>query len=319
MNSSSSKHSPLVLAVIAAACLSIPAHAQVFTGTDSDDYGTAGNWSGNAVPVLSNGATAIINNGDAVTYSPGGDFIVSNGGELEISNGSWIQNTGNAWIQMGEQGSGSGTGNGTILVNGGTFDMGTDSNTPFQVTGTGNVFTITSGTANFLNEKIAPQGTGMTFNFDGGNVNVLNEIDYDSNSGSLVIDGSTITTPLVTAVNTGNIGVLDLQAGLLNLTGAGIYSPSATAPVNFTTDSTAAINFETQSVSTVQGWVNSGVITYAGAINPSDLIVSSADGGNGAIVEAVSESAVPEPSTYMMLGAGMALLVIVVRRRRACA
>ena len=172
----------LGLAVIGAVSLALPAHAQIFTGTISNDYGTAGNWSTNTVPNLTTGATALINNGSAVTYNPGGDFVIDNNSTLEISNGSWTQINSNNWIQL--------AGNGTILVDGGTFNQGSAGNNPFNISNTGNSFTITSGAANF-NGSLASTQSGVTYNFNGGVTTIGGEIDYNNNN-NLLFNGGTV-------------------------------------------------------------------------------------------------------------------------------
>jgi len=286
--------------------ISLPANAQIFTGGTSNDYGTAGNWSTSSVPNLTSGATALINNGDAVTYNPGGDFVIDNNSTLEVSNGSWTQINSNNWIQL--------EGNGTILVNGGTFNQGTAANTPFNISNTGNVFTITSGAANF-NSGLASTSAGVTYNFNGGVTTFNGEIDYNTNN-NILFNGGIVNATLVTGVNNASHGILTFEAGQLNLSsGFGIYAPATTDPLNFTLGSTASINFEAVAASTVQGWVNSGIITYGGVTAPSDFTVTST-GLNSSILSAVVVET-PEPSTYVMLGVGLAVLVIAVRRRTA--
>ena len=330
-----------------AACLS--AHAQVtFNGSVSTDYGTAGNWSSNSVPNLTTGITAQIANGSAVNYAAGtdvGDLLISNGGELELTNGSWTQTGNNNWIQL--------QGNGTILVNGGTLNQGTSGNSPFNVSGTGNAFTITSGAANFnsLNE-----GNSVTFNINGGTVTDANGTvviqgttvydqtagsfsdsgsininntgtfllaggtftssgEFDFNGANSTISGGILNVPLLTGVNSANLGVFTVSGGLINVSGGtGIYAPSSTTPINFTLNSTGEINFEGVSASTVQGFLSSGGIEDAGTINPSAFVVTST-GANSATVALVA--AAPEPSTYVMFGLGFAALLFGMRRRSA--
>ena len=135
--------------------VSLPAAAQVntWTGSISNDYSTAGNWSAGSVPNLTTGITALINNGNAVTYNATTDFLISNNSTLEISNGSWTQTGGNNWIQL--------QGNGNILIDGGTFNQGTAGNNPFNISNSGNTFTITSGAANF-NASLTSNSAGVT-------------------------------------------------------------------------------------------------------------------------------------------------------------
>jgi hypothetical protein len=304
MKLSTAKKLGLVLTVIGAAFLSIPAQAQVFNGSVSDDYGTGGNWVGGSVPNLTSGATAVININDPVTYNPGGDFVIDNNSTLEVSNGSWTQINNNNWIQL--------EGNGNILVNGGTFNQGSAGNTPFNISNTGNAFTITSGAANF-NSSLASTSAGVTYNFDGGTTTFAGEIDYNTNN-NILFDGGIVNATLVTAVNNASNGILTFEAGTLNLSsGFGIYAPATTAPLNFTTGSTASINFEGVAASTVQGWVNTGVVTYNGTTTPADFLVTST-GPSSSVLSAVVEE-VPEPSTYVMFGLGLAALALGLRRR----
>ena len=194
------------------------AHAQTFTGSAGSydggtdyDYGTGADWSGSAVPVTSNGGVALIANGESVTYNPGGDILISNGGELEISSGSWTQINGNNWIQLGAQGSGASTGNGTILVNGGTFNQGTDSAQPFNLTGTGNLFQVMSGTANFTGNFNV--NAGLTYSQSGGTVNVTNG-EFDFNTTTITLSGGNLNTKLITGVNAGGTAIFNLSGAI---------------------------------------------------------------------------------------------------------
>lgn len=314
------KHLTLVSLGLGIACFTLPAHAQTFTsaaGTDSMgnyDYNTPGNWSSGSVPATSNGATAVINNGATVDYfggSDGGDLIVSNGGELEISNGTFQQVQNNNYIQLGEQGSGAAIGNGTILVNGGTFDQGTDSAEPFNLTGTGNTFTITSGAANFDSPFAA--AAGLTVNINGGTTSITGELDYDSTTFTLA--GGVLNTTLITGVNGPAGSTLTISGGLLNLSsGTGIYGASSTDPVNFTAGSTGSIDFEAVSASQVNAYLTSGAIEYNGLTDPSAFLVTST-GADSSLLTAIV--AAPEPSTYGLFGLGFAVLLVAVRRRSA--
>lgn len=188
--------------MLAVAFFALPAHAQTsgtFTagsgtldGNGGYDYSSAANWNGDAVPTLATGGLALINDGDQVDYNSGnGDFIIANGGELEVSNGSWDQWNGGNWIQLGEGG-----GNGHILVNGGTFNQGTAGNNPFNTEGTGNTFTISSGSAAF-NGGGVQVNAGLTWLQSGGNV---------TSAASLQVQGGTYTQ----------------SGGTVSFTGAGI-------------------------------------------------------------------------------------------------
>ena len=306
----------LLLGAMAIVCFSVSAQAQIFTGdagvdgNGNYDYNNGANWVGGNVPSTATGGTAVINNGLTATWygaGDGGDFIVANGGELEVSNGGWQQVTNNNYIQL--------EGNGTILVNGGSFNQGTASSVPFNIAGTGNVFTITSGTANFTTPFAA--STGLTVNFAGGTVTTAGEFDYNSNT--MFMSGGVLNTTLMTGVNSGGIGSFQLSGGTINLSSSqGIYGADDSHPLNFTTGSTGVINFANVNTATVEGYLTNG-IELNGVNDPGAFTVTSAFGGDGATLELTSELAVPEPSTYLMLGLGLAFLFAVRRNRRLVA
>ncbi len=307
------KNLGFVITALGAALLALPAHSQTFTGgagldiNGNYDYNVGGNWTGGAVPNTANGGHAVINNGLTASWyggGDGGDFIIANGGELEVANGTWQQVVNNNWIQL--------QGNATLLVDGGTFNQGTAGNTPFNIANTGNVFTITSGAANF-NGSLASTGAGVTYNFNGGVTTFTGEIDYNTNN-NIFVDGGTVNATLVTAVNNAGNGILTIEAGRLNLSSTfGIYAASATGPVNFTLGSTGTIDFQAVDPTTVAGFLSSGAITYNGAINSTAFNIIS-DGGAGTLLEAI---AAPEPSTYVMFGLGLSVLLFAMRRRAA--
>jgi hypothetical protein len=319
MKLTASKNLGLILAALGAACFSVTAQAQTFTGTGANtDYGTGSNWSSNSVPSLSTGATAIINNGTAVTYNPGGDFIISNGGTLQVTNGSWTQINGNNWIQLGEGGAG---GNGHILVNGGTFNQGTDSNSPFQITGTGNTFTITSGAANFTNGLQGGDTTSaMSWNFAGGNTVFGGEINYTA-ANNILIDGGTVTTTLFTATNSGDVGTFTLSSGELITTQSGpgnpggFYAAAPTAAPNFTLGSTASIDFEASPFTSGQiaGYVAAGDFDYNGVTGTAADFTITPDATGGTLLSAII--AAPEPTSFGMGIMAFGLFAVLVRRR----
>ena len=260
------------------------AQIDTFTGAVNDDYGTAGNWSTGLVPVTSNGITALINNGAAVTYTPGGDLLISNGGMLEITSGSFTQLVNNNWIQLGEQGAGPSTGHGAILVNGGTFNQGTSGNDPFNVTGTGNTFTLSSGAANFTNALEIKPGltytqsggtagspgalqvdnggaysqsngtvtvggnvvTGGGFTLSGGTINATSG-EFDFNTATTTISGGVVNTKLITGVNSGGVGILTFSGGVINLSN----SSSQNSPIYAGGPQLDYINFTTGSTAAI--------------------------------------------------------------------
>jgi hypothetical protein len=302
----------LSLACAAIALGGLPAHAQtdIFTNLDgtttpanSGVYTDSGNWSLEAIPNTSDGQTALIDDGVAVTYTPGGDLMISNGGMLEISSGSFTQNTGNNYIQLGEQGSGPGMGDGTILVNGGTFNQGTDSAQPFNITGTGNAFTVSSGTVNITgNLHLDP---GLTFLQSGGTINATGgETDFNTASDSMT--GGTLNTNLITGVN-GTNTVFTLSGGTLNLGSATsttgqtyIYSGGPTAYLNFTLNSTAVIKFLGTGANDnqIDGFINAGVIEVNGAtVSPSAFTLTD----EGSYVSLTLATNVPEPSSSVFV------------------
>ncbi len=154
---------------------------------------------------------------------PVGILIISNGGVLEVSSGSFTQVTGNNYIQLGQQGQGTGTGNGTILVNGGTFNQGTDSATPFALTGTGNALTVTAGTANITSAYNV--GAGLSTTVSGGTLNVgTTAATTAANiSGNFAVSG-TGAVFLSQNLNLATTSVTTVSGGTINVNGGNFAS-----------------------------------------------------------------------------------------------
>ena len=300
-----------------------------FTNADGNDaYKDANNWDLLAIPNLTTTNTALINDGEAVTYTPGGDLQISNGGILEVASGSWTQVVGGAYIQLGQGGAG---GNGTILVDGGTFNQGTASSNPFNITGTGNVFKITAGAANFNNNFAL--NPGLTYIQTGGTVtNTGNEFDFNYlNSGT--ISGGVLIAKLITGQNHAVTGPdsFNIAGGQIQLTGStGIYGPNANQYLNFTAGSSGNILFSGgEALATIEGFVLGGGIEYlnggadttafttvglpvgAVALDDDFLITGLPDiavVGQTDYEISLNPALVPEPSTYLMLGLGLLVL-----------
>lgn len=298
-----------LLAVVGTSALALNASAATFNFTNGggdNAYLNSANWSGGSVPDTANGDTAVINNGSPVNYVAGPDLTLANGGQLQITNGSWTQTVGPAYIQL--------SGNGSILVNGGTFNQGTSSSNPFNVTGSGNAFTVSSGVANIASSFNLNRG--LTYLQSGGVVNV-NGAETDFNSTTNTLAGGILNTALITGVNSGTFGArFDISGGTLNLSGSaynGIYSGGLTQYINFTLGSTGVINWTngTTTVSDVQNFVTAGVIEYnsGGYGNLSDFSITS----NAGVVTLAL--AVPEPTTYACLLGGLGAATVLYRRR----
>ena len=289
--------------------LSSQATVYNFTNTaGTNEYTTGGNWSGGVLPNTANGDTANIANGSAVTYTPGGDLTIANGGILQVTSGSFTQVVGNNYIQL--------NGNGTIRVNGGTFNQGTASSTPFNVTGTGNLFAVSSGAVN-INSSFN-LNVGLSYTQTGGTV-IVTGAETDFNSTTNTLSGGTLSTKLITGVNGPGSSIFNVSGGTLNLSGSafnGIYAGGVTQYLNFTPGSTGKITFSSGSTTTtdVQNFINAGVIEYngGGTGTLSNFVITSNAG-----VVTLSLPAVPEPSTVALslLGA-LGVMGWTLRRKR---
>ncbi|CAN5721026.1 hypothetical protein BH09VER1_BH09VER1_34720 [soil metagenome] len=309
MKNSLSSSIATLLAVVGTSALALQASAATYNFTNGggdNAYLNSANWSGTVVPNTASGDTAVINNGSAVNYVAGPDLTLSNGGQLQVTNGSFTQTVGPAYIQL--------AGTGSILVNGGTFNQGTASSNPFNVTGTGNAFTVSSGVANISSSF--NMNTGLTYLQSGGVVNVAGaETDFNTTTNTLA--GGTFNTKLITGVNAPGASRFDITGGVLNLTGAaynGIYAGGLTQYINFTLGSTGVINWTSGSttITDVQNFVTGGIIEYnsGGYGNLSDFNITS----NAGVVSL--SLVVPEPSTYACLLGGLGACVVLYRRRR---
>lgn len=308
------------------------------------DYNDEANWSA-GVPNLNNTTqTAIISNGGTVGYfaDPHGDFVISGGATLQITNGQWSQVTGNSWMQLGQGGGGFGN----ILVNGGTFNQGTDGNSPFSITGTGNTFTITSGVANFSTLFAV---AGITYNISGGSVNLTSnlqleqgsiwnqsggivtivgahEFQFNSTSGGNIMSGGTLNiTNLITGVN-GSVGsTFSFSGGVINDfegTNNGYYGSGSAHPFDFTPGSTGVFNFSgtNTTLSQVMGFVTSGGFTYGGSVDTTGTnyfqYIQTGSGTPNYNI-ALELTSVPEPSTYPLIGFGCLGMWFFIRRKKA--
>lgn len=307
--------SPIAMALAIGALGALPARAATYTFTNGggdNQYTTAANWSGGVVPNTAAGDNAVINNGSAVQYTPGGDLVL-NGGTLEVSNGSFTQVGGNNYIQLGQNGTA-----GTVLVDGGTFNQGTDSASPFNLgPGTGNLFKITSGAVNL--DATFVLNPGLTFAQSGGTLNVTaGETQFNSTTNTL--SGGMLSTTLITGVNVAN-DRFDISGGTLNLTGAnfnGIYAGGTSQFINFTPGSNGKITFSSGSTTTTdaQNFINNGVIEYnsGGTGTLSNFNITSS---GGVVTVSLVGAVVPEPSSVALMALGAVGLVGWTMRRRS--
>lgn len=320
------------IAAFAALTLNASAATSTFNGSVDSNYLTPGNWDPSGVPNTGGGDTALINNGSSVIYNPGGDLFLGNGGTLEIRNGSWTQINGIAWIQLGA----NGAGNGHILVSGGTFNQG--SAEKINVTGAGNTFTMTSGAANLNGALTVASGVGYyisggtmilgaglslengsIWQQSGGTVTLGadSEFDYSSLSGGLMSGGILNVSKLMTGVNGPAGATFDFAGGVIN-NGATAFSgwygaDNADHPFNFTLGSTGVINFlnGNTTIAQVNAWLLAGGIQYNHTIDPLAFSVTQ-DGSTVSL-----QLAVPEPSTALLVAAGLGGFMIARRRRMA--
>lgn len=237
-------------------------------------YLDAANWSPSGVPDLTTANTAHIANGSAVSYVAGPDLVIKNGGVLEITSGSFTQTTGPAYLQL--------NGTGTILVDGGTFNQGTATSGPFNVTGTGNVFNMTSGAANFNHGFMVLSGltstlSGGTLTTTGGATTVNSSLTLSganatlgqaltiNANGTLAVSAGTVST----SGGLTNSGALTVSGGslgaggnLANGSNLSITGGSLSATGNTTNTNTLTISAGSYSGS--GGLTNSGTLTIAG-------------------------------------------------------
>ncbi len=215
---------------------------------------------------------------------------------------------GNNYLQLGPSGS--------IVINGGTFNQGTISSNPFNVNGTGNSLTISSGVINLTNSfQLLP---GLTFTQTGGTVNATGG-ETDFNSTTNFLNGGVFNTTLITGVNGAGGSTFNISAGVLNLSDAtGIYGGGATQYINFTPTSTGLISFNNPSVTLgqVQGFVANGAIEFNNNPNSSlsDFNIQQGDG----FITISPAAAIPEPnSAALMILGGTGVLIAFMRRRFA--
>jgi hypothetical protein len=194
------------LSLAATLCANAQNAVVEFTNLGGDSsYTDSLNWDSFSVPDLNSpGTTAQIADGSDVTLTGGqvpvsGDLNIANGSELEITDGSFTQTNSGAYIDLGRSypsntstPMANGTGGGTILIDGGTFNQGTDGAGPFDVNGTGNTFEITAGAANITSGFTIE--SGLAYVQSGGAVTVGGGFNINQANSSFTMSGGTVSS-----------------------------------------------------------------------------------------------------------------------------
>ncbi len=279
-------------AAILAASTSGRAAIVTWNGGDGE-YTVASNWDTDSLPNTNGGDTARIDSGN-VTYTPGGDLHVHNGGSLEINGGSWTQVGGIAWIQLAD---------GTLAVNGGTFNQGTSGNI---VRNAATTINVSAGVANFSGNFLNDADMGA-FIISGGTVNIANE--FKPITTFTMTTGSLNATLISFADGPGGI---EFSGGSISVNGGGAYSGfygGGTKSLNFTTGSTGALFFSDYTLAALaaDNFLGNGTIRHAGDVSPSSFAGVEADGG-------VWVTLVPEPGIAAYL-TGCVGAFLLIRRR----
>ncbi len=238
------KH-PKTLSLLAA-CLALPAAAQAqatWTGSVSSDYGTAGNWSTNAVPGTGD-SVLIDSNAGNPTVLPNGNWDRRGAGTTTISG------TGSVTLN---QGSARFLNNGTFNMLGGTFDQ------------TGEYFIVgVGGSAGALNQS----GGTITTNLSRGwqlsdNTIAESPTVYNLSGGSLVVNSlATWTDPNLRNVWFGKGGSSPLYTeGDSGAPGDKFVVTGGTA--TFTKDINQANSSDVRLSRNAKVQVSSGTVTFA--------------------------------------------------------
>lgn len=296
-----------LVAIGAVAMMASGVQAAITWNGGTGDWNHSTNWTPQQVPQASD---EVIVNGGSITYWSGvsGGFTIRDGGSRTFNGGTLTQ-SGNHYADIGYSSSG-GTGGGVLTINNGAV---------VDLNGSGS-----------LRVGNAAGGQAGVVNVNAGGV-----FDLGGSSWLQLFETATFNS----AGTTTGIGSVDLQGGIINVTGGeftvnsvnfepagakgnkinisgGTFSVNSVSAMqlgwgdryfNFTAGSTGTLVFPAYDVATVTGYVGSGYIRLDSVASPDSFIVS-AFGANGAQV-----SLVPEPTVGAMIALGLGALGV--RRR----
>jgi hypothetical protein len=284
------------------------AHADYsWIGTTSSDPTVSTNWSGTP-PTLgaANSGNLNIQNtttGSALDYNNGTTSFTGNvrvgadasGSELDVTGGSLTINS-SGTSTVGYHGSG------TIGVSGGTFDVeGTDQ---FWFGNDSAATANVSGNGEFI------VGDQFLLSRDGGTSTI-------NLSGNGVFDVTGTSGTVYGANNTNGVATINLNGnGIFEQTGSSAIDLGGNFTVNFVASSLGEFSLLDASTPTLDSYITAGDFSIAGAKDTTlaDYNVVGNTAGQG-IIELATPVTIPEPSTWAMMLAGFATLVLVQRKR----
>jgi T5SS/PEP-CTERM-associated repeat protein len=302
------------------------------------DWGVGSNWSSNAVPVINGSSPDVVSVlSGTVTYSgtytnTNGDFSDDTTVTVSGAATTWTQSTNN-WFKVGDSGA-SGTldvengavfdpsnggnqfigngGQGTLLVDGGTFKANTLQLTGDTADSLVSTVTVQNGGVIDTNSDLLINNALCSFVMNGGTINVAGQFHPRGPGDEVELNGGTLNANLVSfdgdataSADLNGTDVVIANGTFFN----GIYSTGGY--LNFTSNSTSVIDLlggATAADADVD--INTGRVRFRNATSPlSDFVISPITNG----VE-ISLAPVPEPASLsVVVFAGMALLP---RRRR---
>ncbi len=264
----------------------------------------------------------LLGSGAGLGSSAAGTTTIDSGGALNIN--------GKGSLKMSFVLNGSGSG--TTSTSGSTANNGALVDAATGQTATTNTSTINGGSTSTVrlasNSTIAVDGTGAYLNISeavtgtgaltlvGGGTLALSSSSASSYSGGTNIQAGILVANTASSLGTGNVAV----GGGATLTLGSGSAMSSTA--NLTFASTSVIDIDYNSTSQIlESLENTTTGVYAAAGTYTAAQLDTFFGGSefadstGTGTFDVLTSAVPEPSTYALLGVGIAFLVPFFRRR----
>lgn len=307
------KLSPLFLA------LSISALAATGANAANAISGGSGNWASSGINTPWNSGNPPVNGDDI--FIRGSATVTANtvtgtmaslnigegtlgAGTLLINAGGSVVITGNASVmRRNNQTPGA---SGTLTITGGTF-----------ATGASGAFAVGAATGT------TSSGTG-TFNISGpstvtiGNAMTLGSASSAAAVGNLNVIGSQadVTGTSLTVAASGNIRFTLDATGIADLvfSGAASFATGSTITIDGTSFSGLAGNYTLVDAGTTLTGFGNISFNYVG-FNPGYTPIVNFDSGSQSLV--LNVTGVPEPSTYAMVGVGLAAVLFGLRRRRA--
>lgn len=319
-----------MIGCLLAGTFSAQAGSAQWDGGNSGNWGDVIKWVGDSTFPNGIGETATFTN---AAFNGGGGTILlatSAGADTDITIGAWSKNTasGNVRVSLNNVSGGTGklifdatSGNATYTSSNQSSTSGDTINVAIQLNDNINVTAGGSGVTNFTRVVSEFGGSKSLTKLGNGTLRFSGTTGANTFSGGVTVNNGTLAAEKTGALGTGNVTVAETSltsTATLSITSGVLNAIDDSAILSLQSFLVGGSNFATVSLAasvneTIGGLFFDGVAQSAGTWGATGsgatFINDSWFTGTGIL------TVVPEPSTYLLLGAGLASLYGLRRRR----